>query len=110
MLQHKMDELLENNSSRLNRGKILFDKILSNESTKKWNNYDLKCFIEYYKAIHFPAYEVFEKKYSSLTIYNVFFMLLYEMGKNDQEVGQIMGLTPEGVRSARHRIRRRVKE
>ena len=56
------------------------------------------------------AYEVFEKKYSSLTIYNVFFMLLYEMGKNDQEVGQIMGLTPEGVRSARHRIRRRVKE
>lgn len=110
VLQHKMDELLENNSSRLNRGKILFDKILSNESTKKWNNYDLKCFIEYYKAIHFPAYEVFEKKNSSLTTHNLFIMMLYEMGKNDQEVGQIMGLTPEGVRSARHRIRRRVKE
>ena len=110
VLQQKMDEFLENNSSKLNRGKILFDKIASNESTKKWNNYDVKCFIDYYKAVHFPEYEEFEKKNCSQTIRNEFLILLYEMGKNDQEVGQIMGLTPAGVHSAKYRIRKYFKK
>lgn len=109
-LQQKVDELMEGNSSRLNRGKILYEKIKVNETVVNWTKNDFKCFIDYYKAIHFTAYEKYEKKNSSLTTHNLFFMLLYEMGKTDLEVRQILGLTPEGVRSAKYRIRRRFKE
>ncbi len=104
-LNDTVRDLVKQAAPRLNHGKILYDSIVENGSAGKWSNEDYKCFIEYYKAIDLANYKRIEKEYPHLTLRNSLFLILHEMGKNDDEVEQIMGLSHEGIRSTRFRIR-----
>jgi hypothetical protein len=103
-LNGKIRELVEQESPRLVRGKILYDEIKKDGTTSGWSNDDYKCFIDYYKAIDFPAFCRIQKKYAPKTAHNTFFLILYEMGLEDRDVRRIMGITQEAIRSTRYRI------
>ncbi|MBP3850787.1 MAG: hypothetical protein J6E43_08245, partial [Prevotella sp.] len=90
-LNGKIRELVEQESPRLVRGKLLYDKIKKGGTTSGWSNDDYKCFIDYYKAIDFAAYCRLQKKYQPKTAHNTFFLILYEMGMEDKDVRRIMG-------------------
>ena len=109
-LNGKIRELVEQNSPRLVRGKMLYDDIKKDGTTSGWSNDDYKCFIDYYKAIDFPAFCRIQKKYAPKTAHNTFFLILYEMGMGDKEVRRIMGITQEAIRSTRHRIQQNTKK
>ena len=100
----KIRELVEQESPRLVRGKLLYDEIRKDGTTSGWSNDDYKCFIDYYKAIDFRAYNRIQKKYQPKTAHNTFFLILYEMGMDDKDVRRIMGVTQEAIRSTRYRI------
>jgi hypothetical protein len=103
-LNGKISELVEQNSPRLVRDKILYDEIKKDGTTSGWSNDDYKCFIDYYKAIDFPSFCRIQKKYAPKTAHNTFFLILYEMGMDDKAVRLIMGITQEAIRSTRYRI------
>ena len=103
-LNGKIRELVEQESPRLVRGKLLYDEIRKDGTTSGWSNDDYKCFIDYYKAIDFAAYCRLQKKYQPKTAHNTFFLILYEMGMDDKDVRRIMGVTQEAIRSTRYRI------
>jgi len=79
-------------------------------TTSGRSNDDYKCFIDYYKAIDFRAYNRIQKKYQPKTAHNTFFLILYEMGMDDKDVRRIMGVTQEAIRSTRHRIQQNTKK
>lgn len=108
-LNGKIRELVEQNSPRLVRGKMLYDEIKKDGTTSGWSNDDYKCFIDYYKAIDFPAFCRIQKKYAPKTAHNTFFLILYEMGLEDKDVRRIMGITQEAIRSTRYRIMQNMK-
>ena len=103
-LNSRIRELVEHESPRLVKGKLLYDEIRKDGTTSGWSNDDYKCFIDYYKAIDFPAYRRIHKKYAPKTAHNTFFLILYEMGMDDKAVRRIMGITQEAIRSTRYRI------
>ena len=103
-LNSKIRELVEQESPRLVKGKLLYDDIRKNGTTSDWSNDDYKCFIDYYKAIDFTSYSRITKKYQPKTAHNTFFLILYEMGMEDKDVRRIMGITQEAIRSTRYRI------
>jgi hypothetical protein len=103
-LNSKIRELVEQESPRLIHGKLLYDDVKKNGTTSGWSNDDYKCFIDYYKAIDFPAFCRIQKKYAPKTAHNTFFLILYEMGLEDRDVRRIMGITQEAIRSTRYRI------
>ena len=103
-LNGKIRELVEQESPRLVRGKMLYDDIKKDGTTSGWSNDDYKCFIDYYKAIDFPSFCRIQKKYAPKTAHNTFFLILYEMGLEDRDVRRIMGITQEAIRSTRYRI------
>lgn len=105
-LNQKIKNLMDQESPRLAKGKLLYDQILQNGTTVEWTNDDYKCFIDFYKATNFSSYSKVMKKYSPKTAHNTFFLLLYEIGKNDKEIRQIMGITQEAIRSTRFRIQK----
>lgn len=105
-LNQKIKDIMDQESPRLAKGKLLYDQIQQNCTTVEWGNDDYKCFIDYYKAINFASYTKVVKKYLPKTAHNTFFLLLYEMGKDDKEVRQIMGITQEAIRSTRFRIQK----
>ena len=109
-LNGKIRELVEQNSPRLVRGKMLYDDIKKDGTTSGWSNDDYKCFIDYYKAIDFPAFCRIQKKYAPNTPHNTFFLILYEMGLEDKDVRRIMGITQEAIRSTRYRIQQNMKK
>ena len=109
-LNGKIRELVEQNSPRLVRGKILYDEIKKDGTTSGWSNDDYKCFIDYYKAIDFPSFCRIQKKYAPKTAHNTFFLILYEMGLDDRDVRRIMGITQEAIRSTRYRILQNMKK
>ena len=109
-LNGKIRELVEQNSPRLVRGKILYDEIKKDGTTSGWSNDDYKCFIDYYKAIDFPSFCRIQKKYAPKTAHNTFFLILYEMGLDDRDVRRIMGITQEAIRSTRYRIMQNMKK
>ena len=109
-LKKEKKELLENGSPTLNRGMILYNQIEKNGKIVNWNRKDYTCFVEYYKAINMAIYQSIEKRYRRLTPQNTFFLILQEMGKDDRQISQIMGISPEAVRSTRFRIRKNNKK
>ena len=109
-LNSRIRELVEQESPRLVKGKMLYDDIKRDGTTSGWSNDDYKCFIDYYKAIDFPAYNRIQKKYQPKTAHNTFFLILYEMGMDDKDVRRIMGVTQEAIRSTRHRIQQNTKK
>ena len=103
-LNEKIRELVEQESPSLLKGKLLYEDIKNGGTTSGWSNDDYKCFIDYYKAIDFPAFCRIQKKYAPNTPHNTFFLILYEMGLDDRDVRRIMGITQEAIRSTRYRI------
>ena len=109
-LNEKIRELVEQESPSLLKGKLLYEDIKNGGTTSGWANGDYKCFIDYYKAIDFRAYNRIQKKYQPKTAHNTFFLILYEMGMDDKDVRRIMGVTQEAIRSTRHRIQQNTKK
>ena len=109
-LNEKIRELIEQESPSLLKGKLLYEDIKNGGTTSGWSNGDYKCFINYYKAIEFPAFCRIQKKYAPKTAHNTFFLILYEMGLEDKDVRRIMGITQEAIRSTRHRIQQNTKK
>lgn len=109
-LNNKIRELVEKESPRLVKGKLLYDNIKREGTTSDWSNDDYKCFIDYYKTIDFAAYCRIQKKYQPKTAHNTFFLILYEMGMDDKAVRRTMGITQEAIRSTRYRILQGMKK
>ena len=103
-LNEKIRELVEQESPSLLKGKLLYEDIKKDGTTSGWSNDDYKYFIDFYKAIDFPAFCRIQKKYAPKTAHNTFFLILYEMGMGDKDVRRIMGITQEAIRSTRYRI------
>ena len=100
----KINDLIEQESPRLYKGKMLYDQVMHNEPNITWTQDDFICFIDFYKANYFSSYMKMVRKYHPKTIHNTFFLLLYELGKEDKDIRQIMGITQEAIRSTRYRI------
>ena len=105
-LKNKIADIVENASPILNRGKLLYDNIMKNETTAKWSKDDYKCFLEYYRTFYPLEYETIEKKHPNQTIHNTFFLVLCEIGKENKAISKIMGISEDSVRSIKYRVKK----
>lgn len=108
-LNQKINDLIEQDSPRLYRGKMLYDHIMQNGTTVSWGKDDYQCFVDFYKANDLSTYNKIVKKDHPKTIHNTFFLILYAIGKTDKQVQTIMAITQEAIRSTRFRIKNNKK-
>ena len=108
-LNQKINDLIEQDSPRLYRGKMLYDHIMQNGTTVSWGKDDYQCFVDFYKANDLSTYNKIVKKHHPKTIHNTFFLILYAIGKTDKQVQTIMAITQEAIRSTRFRIKNNKK-
>lgn len=106
-LKQKITDIVEKSSPMLNRGKLLYDSIMSGSTTSKWNKTDYECFVEYYKALNWGDYESAEKQYGKLTHHNALYVILNKMGKSNSEICDIMGINSNSLRSIKFRLQRK---
>ena len=106
-LNKNIKKLLDDESPKLKKGRMLYDRIQNGETTSKWTSKDQALFNNYYGAINYRTYNRLRKvkRATKLNAHNMFYLILKEMFKDDKEVMRILGISPEGLRSLRSRTK-----
>lgn len=106
-LNKDIRKLLDDESPKLKRGRMLYDHIMDGGKAHLWSNKEESLFNIYYGAINYQTYNRLRKveRKAKLSAHNLFYLILKEMGKDDEEIKRIMALSPEGLRSLRNRTK-----
>lgn len=104
-LRIKLEEIKSEQAHILYEGRELYDKICNNETTVTWSKKDFVNFVEYYKLQNYPFVCSLEIDYKSLSPKYMFFEILYNMGKSEDEIRHILGIGKSTVRTTRARIK-----
>ena len=106
-LNLSIQKLLNDAAPKLKEGKMLYDQIMEGKTALNWSYREEEYFNKYYAAIHYQSYNRIRKvkRVTKLSAHNMFYLILKEMGKSDEEIKRIMVLSPEGLRSIRSRTK-----
>lgn len=106
-LNQNIQKLLDEGAPKLKEGKMLYDQIMEGQTTVEWTNKEEEYFNKYYAATHYQSYNRIRKvkRVTKLSAHNMFYLILKEMGKSDEEIKRIMVLSPEGLRTIRSRTK-----
>ena len=106
-LNLSIKKLLNEEAPKLKEGKLLYDQIIEGKTTLYWSHKEEEYFNKYYAATHYQSYNRLRKvkRTTKLSAHNMFYLILKDMGKSDDEVRRIMTLSPEGLRSIRNRTK-----
>lgn len=97
---HELDAVREQVSERLSAGHNLWQSVNDGGKILTWTKDDRDLFIEYYKTIK-PGFDYHPGLSSTMIIY----LILIDMGKSEDEVMTIMGLTVNSLRTMKSRIK-----
>lgn len=106
-LNKDIKHLLDDCAPKLKQGRMLYDHIIDGGTIKLWSSKEEDLFNKYYAATHYQSYNRLRKvkRATKLSAHNLFYLILKEMDKSDEEVRRIMGLSAEGLRSLRNRTK-----
>ena len=106
-LNKDIKKLLNDEAPKLKKGKMLYDHIMDGKTAVKWSSKEEKLFNNYYAAINYQTYNRLRKvkRVANLSAHNMFYLILKEMGKTDEEIRAIMALSQEGLRTIRNRTK-----
>ena len=106
-LNKDIKKLLDDEAPKLKRGRMLYEHIMGGGTTSRWSSKEESLFNNYYAAINYQSYCRLKKveRTSKMSAHNLFYLILKEMGKSDEEVRRILGLSAEGLRSIRSRTK-----
>jgi len=106
-LNLSIKKLLNEEAPKLKEGKMLYDQIMEGKTALYWSHKEEECFNKYYAATHYQSFNRLRKvkRATKLSAHNMFYLILKDMGKSDDEVRRIMALSPEGLRSIRSRTK-----
>ena len=106
---HKLSKLQDRQSRMLAKGRCHYRHIMSGGTIVTWSKDDMKHFMEYFKLVDLSFVKRLEEDYDHLSLRYMFYMVLVHMGKNDEEVQRVMGISPSSVRSIKSRIKSKYK-
>lgn len=89
---------------KITRGAYLYDKVLENQKINLWTPADYEAFISYYEIGHYKEIRKIRRKYDNLTQRNLLYLILVDMGKDTDEISNIMSIEKQSIRSMRFRI------
>ena len=106
-LNQSIKKLLNEEAPKLKEGKMLYDQIMEGQTALLWTHKEEEYFNKYYAATHYQSFNRLRKvkRVTKLSAHNLFYLILKDMGKSDDEVRRIMALSAEGLRSLRSRTK-----
>ena len=106
-LQRKIDTLQLEQTEKLSEGRELYQHIVDGRSAVTWSKDSILKFVEYYKVVNLPFMLQMDQDYTKLSPGNKLFLILQEMGMNDQQMTHILGVSDGALRTTRSRLRQK---
>jgi len=95
---------------KVSKWERMLKQIENNQSISQWDKTDRKFFVEYYKKSNSEFTETICNNYESLPVNAEIFLILQNMGKNKQDIIDIMGFSDQAYRSLKSRIEKTRKQ
>ena len=107
LLNEQVSETMNQDAASLQQGKQLYDNIIDGGTVSTWRKKEFELFIDYYTAIDYKTVSNLKKtkRKEKLTIHNLFFLLLKEMGYEKKEIARILGIGETSVNTLNTRTK-----
>ncbi|MBR5728897.1 MAG: hypothetical protein IKX61_01630 [Prevotella sp.] len=105
-LNDKITSVRRSTNERLGRGKEVFD-IISAGGKLPPSADDENSLIEYYSVSHYATFHEWTSGYDHLTARLYTYLILQDMGKQDDDIAAILCISPSAVRSIKSRVKAR---
>ncbi len=107
-LNDKITSVRRSTNERLGRGKEVFDLISAGGKMPPSAD-DENSLIEYYSVSHYATFHEWATRYDRLTARLYTYLILQDMGKQDDDICQILCISPSAVRSIKSRVKAKRK-
>ena len=107
-LNNKITSVRRSTNERLGRGKEVFDLISAGGKMPPSAD-DENSLIEYYSVSHYATFHEWATRYDRLTARLYTYLILQDMGKQDDDICHILCISPSAVRSIKSRVKSRRK-
>lgn len=108
-LKHKLAEAETKKIDTLVSGRLLYERIVNGETTALWNKADFLNFIAYYQVVNPDMSDRLDACYDNLSPANKFFLILQDMGYDNDGIRRILCFSTGAMRAARFRIKSKMK-
>ena len=105
-LNDKITSVRRSTNERLGRGKEVFDLISAGGKLPPSAD-DENSLIEYYSVSHYATFHEWTSGYDHLTARLYTYLILQDMGKQDDDIAAILCISPSAVRSIKSRVKAR---
>ena len=109
-LDSMMKALTDKEVAKVRKGALLYADLEDNKKVVFWTDKDYESLVAFYSTLNSEKMRKVQKKYNNLTLRNMLYLILKEMGKSKAEICDIMGLEDSSYRSMESRIRSKAKK
>ena len=110
LLRKQAVRTLQGKYDELGRGKHIYESVMAGGQMKNISMEDEQSFVDYYAFSHPDDYNRLISSYSSLSLRHTTFILLRQLGFNDNEIQRILFVQPSTIRNYRLRIKRNLRK
>lgn len=114
--QKEIDELKDNIStlyksimSELQKGHTIYEVIKNKKPIVHYSDEDLNSLVDFYKIINNKVFSSWLERYTPLSVRQYVFLILEDLGYDDYDVADVLGVSDTTVRSTRSRIKKKTR-
>ena len=114
--QKEIDELKDNIStlyksimSELQKGNTIYETIKNKKPIVHYSDEDLNSLIDFYKIINIKVFSSWLERYAPLSVRQYVFLILEDLGYDDYDIADVLGVSDTTVRSTRSRIKKKAR-
>lgn len=108
-LNRRIATLQTDISMRIGRGKEVYETIRENGKLPAADSSSESCLIAYYSVSHYAAYQQWMATYSGLSPRLLTYLILQDMGYDDNQIAAILSVESSTIRSIKSRLKKRQK-
>lgn len=108
-LKNNISTLYKSILSELKKGNIIYETIKNKKTLVHYTDEDLNSLIDFYKIIKSDVFSRWLEQYYPLSIRQYIFLILEDLGYNDYDIADVLGVTDTTVRSTRSRIKKKIR-
>ena len=103
-----LERMKKNYVQQLSHGCVLYEQFMAGGNTKNWYKRDYQDFETYYCIRDIPFSVVLQEGYSLLSPQQRFTLIMSHLGKSDEEIREMMGLTDAAWRTMQSRMKKKI--
>jgi len=114
--QKQIDELKDNIStlyksimSELQKGNTIYETIKNKKPIVHYSDEDLNSLVDFYKIINNKVFSGWLERYTPLSVRQYVFLILEDLGYDDYDLADVLGVSDTTIRSTRSRIKKKTR-